>query len=324
MSSTAVDSRSIGGLSHLVEAASALSRLADIENHQQQQQQQQLEQQQFVLSTSPLPVDDSLKTNLVVSDDEEDAYVQSKHGSVTSKDIFPQRLFEILEGEYSDVISWLPHGRSFIIIRPDVFSDEVLPRFYGSSDSRSNTKYPSFTRKLNRWGFRQATKGPDTGAFFHPLFRRDKPGLCMDMVCQKSRKRTSPPKNTNVRESVKPSIEAACQKHLQSNTCFSKLTKETLSTLPTSEPHNHCKTISVDSTDDARLSPPLQSSPGHMPTLCSVPCGLLMPGAPMPPSPWVPTDPVLVAKALRDREELEKLTIAKSMLYQAFLDAMRK
>lgn len=321
MSAIAVDSRSIGGLSHLVEAASALSRLADIESRQQQQQKE--ERQAVVLSTSTLPTDDSQKTNLVVSDDEEDVNLHSKHGSVTSKDIFPQRLFEILEGQYSDIISWLPHGRSFIIIRPDVFSDEVLPRFFPSSDSRSNTKYPSFTRKLNRWGFRQATKGPDTGAFFHPLFRRDQPGLCLEMVCQKSRKRSSPPKSTNGNGSIKSSAEAT-QRLLQSNNCFTKLTKETLSTLPTSEPHNHSKTVSVDSADDVRLSPPPLSTPVDLLKLHNLPSRLLVPGVPMPPSPWVPTDPALVAKALRDREEREKLTIAKSMLYQAFLDAMKK
>jgi HSF-type DNA-binding len=44
------------------------------------------------------------------------------------------------------------------------------------------TKFTSFTRKLNRWGFNRAPRGPETGAYFHKLFRRDKPDLVMQMT----------------------------------------------------------------------------------------------------------------------------------------------
>ena len=47
---------------------------------------------------------------------------------------------------------------------------------------------PHRLRKLNRWGFRQASRGPEAGAFCHDLFQRDAPELCRGMVCQKSRK----------------------------------------------------------------------------------------------------------------------------------------
>lgn len=316
MSLTASDSRSMGGLSHLVEAASALSKLPDVESYQH-------------LAVSSVPSDSTLTTNesqtpnLVVSDDDEDSNVCAKHVPVASKDIFPQRLFEILQGPFSHIISWLPHGCSFVIVRPDVFSCEVLPRFFPSSDSRSNTKYASFTRKLNRWGFRQATRGPDTGAFYHPSFRRDQPDLCVDMVCQKSRKRSSPSKRANGGRPVKSSTESSSRKPIEATACVTKLTKETLATLPTSEPHHQSKTISVDSSDDPRLSPSPPSSPGSLLDLPSPAYRPPIPGALLFPSPWVPTDPTLVAKALRDREEREKLTIAKAMLYQAFMDAMK-
>merc|ERR1712107_164363 len=91
---------------------------------------------------------------------------------VKKKEIFPQKLMEILlDDSLSEIISWLPHGQSFVITRPDLFCEQVLPKYSVS------TKYPSFTRKLNRWGFRQAIIGADTGAF-HPFFRRDQPELC--------------------------------------------------------------------------------------------------------------------------------------------------
>lgn len=41
---------------------------------------------------------------------------------------------------------------------------------------------------MNRWGFRQISHGPDSGAFYHELFKRDDPEACRGMVCAKSRK----------------------------------------------------------------------------------------------------------------------------------------
>ena len=66
--------------------------------------------------------------------------------------IFPERLMDILDDKsLSDTVTWLPHGLSFVIIRPDVFTEQVLPKYLPPIDARSSTKYPSFTRKLNRW-----------------------------------------------------------------------------------------------------------------------------------------------------------------------------
>merc|ERR1712232_597257 len=126
----------------------------------------------------------------VVSDDEECRQPTLASVKSRKREIFPQKLMEILSDDtLSDVISWLPHGRSFVVVRPDIFTAKVLPKYLPPIDSRSSTKYPSFTRKLNRWGFRQATKGPDSGAFHHPLFRRDNPELCLQMECKKSKER---------------------------------------------------------------------------------------------------------------------------------------
>jgi HSF-type DNA-binding len=72
--------------------------------------------------------------------------------AANSKEIFPSRLMAILnDATLADIVTWLPHGRSFVIIRPDVFTERVLPQYLPPADARSSTKYPSFTRKLNRW-----------------------------------------------------------------------------------------------------------------------------------------------------------------------------
>ena len=124
-------SHDVGGLSHLVEAATALTELVDSPQ----------------LSSSVNVSPGKLKT-VVIDDDD-----YKRNPSTKSKrEIFPQRLMDILsEPSLSDVISWLPHGRSFVIIRPDIFTEKVLPKYLPPLDSKSSTKYPSFTRKLNRW-----------------------------------------------------------------------------------------------------------------------------------------------------------------------------
>lgn len=90
---------------------------------------------------------------------------------------FPQKLMEILSDEHhAEIISWLPHGTGFQIHKKKTFAADILPRFFKAS------KFTSFTRKLNRWGFTRVPRGPETGAYFHKLFRRDKPELCLQMT----------------------------------------------------------------------------------------------------------------------------------------------
>jgi len=94
---------------------------------------------------------------------------------------FPQRLMEILsDEEHADVISWLPHGKGFIMYKKKKFAAHVLPKYFKQS------KFTSFTRKLNRWGFVRVTRGPETGAYYHQFFQRGNLRLCMQMSCQSS------------------------------------------------------------------------------------------------------------------------------------------
>lgn len=72
-------------------------------------------------------------------------------------------------------------------------------------------RYPSFTRKLNRWGFRQISNGPDSGAFYHELFLRDDVDKARGMVCAKSRKKDAKSVSSSSTAStlVKPVVSAA-------------------------------------------------------------------------------------------------------------------
>ena len=46
--------------------------------------------------------------------------------------------------ENNDVISWLPHGRSFIIYKKKKFANSILPTYFKA------TKFTSFTRKRKK------------------------------------------------------------------------------------------------------------------------------------------------------------------------------
>jgi HSF-type DNA-binding len=93
------------------------------------------------------------------------------------------KLLDILSNEeYSEIISWLPHGNGFLIHKKKAFANEILPKHFKAS------KFTSFTRKLNRWGFSRAPRGPETGAYFHKLFCRDKPEMVLQMTSNSGNK----------------------------------------------------------------------------------------------------------------------------------------
>ena len=93
---------------------------------------------------------------------------------------FPLRLQRILDkleadGE-TDILSWLPHGRAFIVRDADRFVDELMPAFF------NQTKYSSFQRQLSMYGFSRLTSnGPDKGAYHAQNFVRGQPGLAFTM-----------------------------------------------------------------------------------------------------------------------------------------------
>lgn len=81
---------------------------------------------------------------------------------------FSLQLMEILGTEENqDMIRWLPHGKGFIIADKKRFAAEVLPKYFSRK-----SKFTSFTRKLNRWNFTRVTRGPEVGAYYHPLFQK--------------------------------------------------------------------------------------------------------------------------------------------------------
>lgn len=94
----------------------------------------------------------------------------------TSFERFPVKLHKIIERSeidgYSDIISWLPHGRSFKIHKKDEFISKIMPKYFYL------TKLSSFMRQLSIYGFHKSRK-VDKGTFYNELFLRGRPRICV-------------------------------------------------------------------------------------------------------------------------------------------------
>jgi len=109
--------------------------------------------------------------------DDEESYKRKNTGGVTNP--FPEKLMDLMSSVDPAVIGWLPHGRGFKIRDQKTFVDRVMPNHF------KHTKITSFQRQLNLYGFKRLTRGPDSGAYYHEFFLRDRPKLCMRMRRQK-------------------------------------------------------------------------------------------------------------------------------------------
>eukprot|EP00540_Astrosyne_radiata_P020461 CAMPEP_0116844412 /NCGR_PEP_ID=MMETSP0418-20121206/12671_1 /TAXON_ID=1158023 /ORGANISM="Astrosyne radiata, Strain 13vi08-1A" /LENGTH=338 /DNA_ID=CAMNT_0004475357 /DNA_START=96 /DNA_END=1113 /DNA_ORIENTATION=+ len=79
---------------------------------------------------------------------------------------FPVKLYAILaQKEFSDIITWMPHGRSWKVLKPNLFESLVMPLFFEYSN------YHSFNRLVNAWSFRRISSGPDRGSYYHEVSR---------------------------------------------------------------------------------------------------------------------------------------------------------
>jgi len=114
--------------------------------------------------------------------------LQSKQGkrkstigqqSPTSTIPFPWKLHRILDDAdikgFSDIISWVPSENGFKVHKTKQFDEDIMPKYF------DKTKYKSFQRQLNMWGFDRVGSGPYKGAYLHSCFVRGQPQLCEQM-----------------------------------------------------------------------------------------------------------------------------------------------
>lgn len=143
-------------------------------------------------------------------------------------------------------------------------------------------------------GFRQATRGPYIGAFHHPLFCRDQPTLCLDMVCQRSRN----------------SSKQAKAKQAGGNLKIAPLTKEFLDSILPAQSQNlqtDGKVATVSVSDETGSRSNVSAVSLNLPTI----------------KQGISSDKEFVQRVLKDHEEMERLLIAKVMLYCAYVEALQ-
>ena len=178
------------------------------------------------------------------------------------------------------------------------------------------------------------TRGPETGAFHHELFRRDQPELCLQMFCQRSR-------SSVVSSSAKktPNESKSRKATTSSNSPLKKrrvslLTKESLevmnqeqtistgfvTNMQTVASIHKPITVSEDSQSmrssvSGGKSPSSDTSSSISPNNNNNVSGLLLNSS-------ITNNPVLVQRAITKRNEEERMRLAKVMLYNSFLQAM--
>jgi hypothetical protein len=78
------------------------------------------------------------------------------------KGLFPHLLHDLLEdaekSRETDVVSWRPSGGCFKVHKREEFMSRILPKYF------RQTRYKSFVRQLNIWGFACIGQGPDKGS----------------------------------------------------------------------------------------------------------------------------------------------------------------
>ena len=109
--------------------------------------------------------------------DPQDSALRRTRGGVSEP--FPEKLQRMLrEAEDSgmtDVVSFFSHGRAFGVHDIDRFTAEIMPKYFKQS------KWNSFARQLNLYGFQRISTGPDSGGYYHELFLKGRPNLCLHM-----------------------------------------------------------------------------------------------------------------------------------------------
>lgn len=106
-------------------------------------------------------------------------------------------MYVLNSNAHPGVISWLPHGRGFIITDKKRLETDILPRYFKVS------KFTSFTRRLNRWEFTIHTMGHKKSSYFHPKFVRHDPRQCLEMFPAPQHKKKSSDAIKNMKKKKK-------------------------------------------------------------------------------------------------------------------------
>lgn len=92
-------------------------------------------------------------------------------------------LYDVARNGHQFAVSWLSHGKSFMIYDRAFFAEKIMHHYFKG-------KFSGFRQALRSHGFAQmgATNGWDEGAHYHKLFHRDSPLLCQGVTPEQMKK----------------------------------------------------------------------------------------------------------------------------------------
>jgi hypothetical protein len=107
---------------------------------------------------------------------EEDDQVSSN----SEQHIFPWKLHTMLEDAERDnlthIVSWVQDGSAFKVHQSDLFVEKVMRNYF------DQTKYESFRRQLNLYGFTRVSRGQNRGVYSHLYFHKYHRSGCQNIT----------------------------------------------------------------------------------------------------------------------------------------------
>jgi len=137
---------------------------------------------------------------------------------------FPWKLHRVLEESerfgFNTIVSW-QGNRTFKVHDPKNFEKSIMKKYF------NQTRYKSFQRQLNIYGFERITVGDDVGSYTHHLLVRGKPNICRFMVRTKVKNKGSKAQHSSKTprrssQTSLPSFVTSAQSHsnmVRSNSC---------------------------------------------------------------------------------------------------------
>mmetsp|Transcript_28319 Transcript_28319/g.59578 ORF Transcript_28319/g.59578 Transcript_28319/m.59578 type:complete len:330 (-) Transcript_28319:245-1234(-) len=103
----------------------------------------------------------------------------SRSMPIDQPNLFPWKLYEMLDTaekrNEEHIISWISDGKAFKVHNRDLFIEQYMKTMC------NQTKFKSFQRQLNLWGFERVLNGSDKGSYFHASFVRGERDCCKRM-----------------------------------------------------------------------------------------------------------------------------------------------
>jgi hypothetical protein len=95
---------------------------------------------------------------------------------------FPRKLHALLEEAeekgFQDLICWQSGGKSFQVLNHVHFEKTIMPKYF------KQTKFKSFLRQLNIYGFQRIHHGSNKGGYAHACLIQGIPELCLLFIRQ--------------------------------------------------------------------------------------------------------------------------------------------